>query len=106
MAENDKAAASGAAAGASSRRGLTKTGLVTSNKMQKSVVVTVETLKPHPRYGRTVRRSVKFMAHDPEGRCALGDQVVIVESRPLSRHKRWRVLRVLGKGGARAAETA
>ena len=79
------------------RRGITKVGTVTSNKMTKTIVVRVDGLKPHPRYGRTVRRSAKFMAHDPESRCGIGDRVVIVESRPLSKSKRWRVLEILEK---------
>src|SRR5436309_272017 len=79
------------------RRGITKVGTVTSNKMSKTIVVRVDSLKPHPRYGRTVRHSAKFMAHDPDSRCGIGDKVKIVESRPLSKSKRWRVLEVLEK---------
>src|SRR5437870_3272860 len=79
------------------RSGLTKLGTVTSNKMTKTVVVTVETQRAHPTYGRTMRRSKSFMAHDPEGKCGVGDRVEIVESRPLSRRKRWRVIRIVEK---------
>ena len=79
------------------RRGISKVGVVTSNKMQKTVTVRVDTLRAHNRYCRTVRRSQKFMAHDPQSRCAIGDRVVIVESRPMSKNKRWRVREILQK---------
>ena len=81
----------------SERRGLTKVGVVTSNKMDKTVAVRVDRLKAHEVYRRTVRLSKKFLAHDPDNRCQVGDRVEIIESRPLSRRKRWRVTRVLGK---------
>ena len=66
-------------------------GVVISNKMDKTVVVLVEQLVQHPIYKKYVRSRAKYKAHDPENRCRIGDQVSIVETRPLSREKRWRV---------------
>lgn len=74
-----------------------KVGIVTSNKMQKSVVVTVERQTTHPLYKRVVRRSKNFLAHDEKGECRVGDTVRICETRPLSRRKRWRVVEVISK---------
>ncbi len=73
----------------------TRTGTVVSDKMDQTVVVAVETLGRHPLYGRTIRRTKKFMAHDAENQCRVGDKVKIMETRPLSRHKRWRVTEIL-----------
>jgi small subunit ribosomal protein S17 len=73
------------------------TGTVISNKMDKTVIVAVERLMMHPLYKKTVRRVKKFMAHDEENKCEIGDKVSIIESRPLSRHKRWRVLEIIEK---------
>jgi small subunit ribosomal protein S17 len=73
------------------------TGTVISNRMDKTVIVAVERLMMHPLYKKTVRRVKKFMAHDEENKCAIGDRVSIIESRPLSRHKRWRVLEIIEK---------
>jgi len=70
-------------------------GYVVSDKMDKTVVVRVERLFRHPLYGKVVRRSKKYMAHDEENACRVGDKVRIVESRPLSRHKRWVVEKIL-----------
>ncbi len=70
-------------------------GVVVSDKMDKTVVVAVDTLVKHPLYGRTIRRTKKFMADDRENQCRVGDKVKIMETRPLSRHKRWRVAEVL-----------
>jgi small subunit ribosomal protein S17 len=78
-----------------------KVGVVTSNKMQKTVAVTVERQVIHPLYRRVVRRSSKFLAHDEQG-CQMGDTVRIEETRPLSARKRWRVVEVV----ARAAQVA
>lgn len=64
-------------------------GRVTSDKMNKTVVVEVERLQRHPLYGKVVKRTKKYMAHDEENACHIGDLVRIVESRPLSRRKRW-----------------
>ncbi|NJN66411.1 MAG: 30S ribosomal protein S17 [Chloroflexaceae bacterium] len=79
---------------AESRR-LTKVGRVVSNKMEKTVVVAVDYLKPHPLYRKIIRRTSKFHAHDEENTCQVGDMVRIEESRPLSKTKRWRVLEVV-----------
>jgi small subunit ribosomal protein S17 len=73
----------------------TRTGTVVSDKMDRTCVVAVETLGQHKLYGRTVRRTKKFMAHDEENQCRMGDKVQIMETRPLSRHKRWRVTEIL-----------
>jgi len=72
-----------------------KVGVVTSNKMQKTVVVTVERQTIHPLYKRVVRRSERFLAHDEKSECQLGDTVRIQETRPLSARKRWRVAQVI-----------
>lgn len=67
----------------------TKTGIVTSTKMQKTIVITVDTYKTHPKYKKRYKSSVKFYAHDENGLAKLGDTVTISETRPLSRLKRW-----------------
>ncbi len=72
-------------------------GRVTSNKMDKTVVVMVERLKRHPLYGKTIRQRRKFKAHDEENACQVGDMVQILESRPLSKEKRWVVTEILEK---------
>ncbi|MFS8740388.1 30S ribosomal protein S17 [Synechococcus sp. O70.2] len=72
-----------------------KIGVVVSNKMQKTVVVAVENRVAHPKYGKIVVKTKKFKAHDEENRCQEGDLVRIVETRPLSRTKRWRVVEIL-----------
>jgi small subunit ribosomal protein S17 len=72
-----------------------KVGVVTSDKMDKSVTVQVERTVLHPLYKRYVKRSAKFLAHDEENACKPGDVVEIVESKPLSARKRWRVRRVV-----------
>ena len=74
-----------------------KVGIVTSNKMQKTVVVTVERQYRHPLYKRVVRRSKGFLAHDESNQCQVGDTVRIQETRPLSRRKRWRVIEIVTK---------
>ena len=85
----------------------TKVGVVTSDKMNKSVTVRVERTVLHPLYKRYVKRSAKFLAHDERNACRPGDVVEIEESRPLSARKRWRVLRVVQKGaGLDAVATA
>ncbi len=70
-------------------------GVVTSDKMQKTVIVSVERRYRHPLYQKVVRANKKYMAHDENDDCHLGDRVRIVESRPYSRHKRWAVEAVL-----------
>lgn len=74
-----------------------RVGTVVSDKMDKTIVVTVETRMPHPLYGKIVRRSKKYKAHDEENQCNVGDMVRIMETRPLSRTKRWRLVEVLEK---------
>jgi small subunit ribosomal protein S17 len=74
-----------------------KYGVVVSDKMDKGVVVSVEWQVRHGVYGKTQKRTSKFMAHDEENTAKVGDQVAIVESRPLSRRKRWIVTRVVRK---------
>ena len=75
----------------------TRVGRVVSNKMDKTVVVSVETLRHHPLYKKTIRRAVKFKAHDEKNECRLGDTVKIIETRPLSKEKRWRVAEIITK---------
>ena len=77
------------------KRGTTKTGVVTSDAMDKTVSVKVVTPVRHRRYHRIVRRTSKFMAHDPENRCKSGDTVEIRECRPFSKRKRWKVIRIV-----------
>jgi small subunit ribosomal protein S17 len=72
-------------------------GTVVSDKMEKTVVVAVETLVPHPIYGRTMRRTKRYKAHDEENQYRTGDRVRIEETRPLSKEKRWRVVQVLSR---------
>ncbi len=77
------------------RRSLT--GLVVSNKADKTIVVRVETLVKHPLFKKYIRRRNKFMAHDPNNDCSIGDKVEIVEFRPLSKRKRWHLEKILEK---------
>jgi small subunit ribosomal protein S17 len=79
---------------AASRRKI-RTGVVISDKMDKTVVVEVTRTVIHPVYKKYVHRRKRFMAHDEDNQCHIGDEVMIVESRPLSRNKRWRVRRIL-----------
>lgn len=73
------------------------TGEVISDKMQKTVVVAVKRITQHPLYKKTVKRVVKFKAHDEENKCKTGDMVTIIESRPFSREKRWKVMEVVNR---------
>ena len=75
----------------------TRVGRVVSDTMDKTVVVAVETSKRHPLYKKTIKRSVKYKAHDENNQCQMGDIVQIVETRPLSRLKRWRVAEIITK---------
>ncbi|HKL48814.1 MAG TPA: 30S ribosomal protein S17 [Desulfuromonadales bacterium] len=75
----------------------TQVGVVIKDKMQKTVVVQVDHLVKHPVYKKYIKRKVTFKAHDEHNECAIGDKVLIAESRPLSRDKRWRVRQVLEK---------
>ena len=72
-----------------------RVGIVTSDKMDKSVVVTVQRRVMHPKYGKFVKRSSKFMAHDEKGEANIGDTVRISETRPMSKMKRWRVVEIM-----------
>ncbi|PLX73113.1 MAG: 30S ribosomal protein S17 [Desulfuromonas sp.] len=72
-------------------------GVVTSDKMDKTVVVKVEQMVKHPVYKKYIKRNVKFKAHDGDNACATGDTVLIVETRPLSKDKRWQVREILEK---------
>ena len=76
----------------------TRQGRVVSDKMDKTVVVAVETVRRHPLYKKSIRGTVKYKAHDEANRCHLGDVVRIVETRPLSREKRWRIAEIVTKG--------
>ncbi len=75
-------------------------GLVVSDKMDRSIVVKVERIVRHPLYKKVMKRSKKYIAHDEGNTCTVGDLVRITECRPLSRHKRWRLLDVLTKAEA------
>jgi small subunit ribosomal protein S17 len=79
-------------------RKIMKVGRVVSDKMDKTVVVAVDYLKPHPLYRKIIRKTNKFHAHDEENTCKVGDTVRIEESRPLSRTKRWRVIEIVQRG--------
>ena len=82
-----------------SNRGLPKfrEGYIVSNKMDKSVVVAIGMVKKHPRFGKYVRETKRFLAHDEANECQVGDRVRIIETRPLSKRKRWRVQQILQK---------
>jgi small subunit ribosomal protein S17 len=75
----------------------TLTGKVVSNKMQKTITVAVERYVPHPEYGKYQRRTTKFLAHDENNESREGDVVAIEECRPLSRHKAWRLVKVVSR---------
>lgn len=75
-----------------------RVGTVVSNKMDKTVVVAVTNIKEHPLYGRRIKRTKKFKAHDENNMCNVGDKVKIVETRPLSKEKRWRVVEIIERG--------
>ncbi|MCK9611752.1 MAG: 30S ribosomal protein S17 [Bacteroidales bacterium] len=74
-----------------------KIGIVVSNKMQKTIVVNVERRVKHPKYGKFVKKSNKFMAEDSNNECNIGDTVKIAETRPLSKNKCWRLVEILEK---------
>ncbi|MBC7688051.1 MAG: 30S ribosomal protein S17 [Aquabacterium sp.] len=75
----------------------TKAGVVTSNKGDKSITVNVERKVKHPLYGKFVKKSTKFHAHDEKNECSIGDTVKIMETRPISKTKRWRLVEVIEK---------
>jgi small subunit ribosomal protein S17 len=79
----------------SNRRVLT--GVVVSDKADKTIVVMVETLVKHPLFKKYIRRRKKFMAHDPQNDCGIGDKVSIIEHRPLSARKRWHLVKIMEK---------
>jgi small subunit ribosomal protein S17 len=85
--------------GAGLSRGYRKVrqGLVVSDKMDKTVVVEVEDRVKHPKYGKIIRRTKRYKAHDGENACGVGDRVLLMETRPLSATKRWRVAEILEK---------
>ena len=74
-----------------------KVGIVVSNKMQKTIVVKVESRYSHPIYSKTMVKTKKYVAHDESGQCNIGDQVLVQETRPLSKRKRWKLVKVLSK---------
>ena len=74
-----------------------RTGVVVSNKMDKTIVVAVESKEKHPIYGKFVKKTTKFVAQDEKNECDEGDTVLIMETRPLSKTKRWRLVRIVEK---------
>jgi small subunit ribosomal protein S17 len=86
----------------------TRVGTVVSDRMSKTVVIKVDRMAKHPLYGKPVLRSKKFMAHDEDETCRIGDRIRIEETRPLSRHKRWRVVEIIERapvlGGSQEKE--
>lgn len=82
-----------------SERNLRKTrvGVVSSDKMDKTVVVSIKDKVRHPLYGKIINRTVKYKAHDEENTCGVGDKVLIMETRPMSKDKRWRVVEIVEK---------
>ena len=72
-------------------------GSVVSDKMEKTIVVAVVDLVRHPLYGKTIKQTKRFKAHDEENTCRIGDTVKIMETRPLSKDKRWRVVEIMGR---------
>ena len=78
-----------------------KTGMVTSDKMDKTITVSIERRVKHPRYGKYVRQITKFKTHDEKNEAQIGDRVEIMETRPLSKTKNWRLVRIVDKTGER-----
>lgn len=75
----------------------TRIGIVTSNKMNKTIVVSITTKVKHPIYGKFLNKTTKFYAHDEKNECGIGDTVKIMETRPLSKLKRWRLVEIIEK---------
>ena len=75
----------------------TRIGKVVSDKMDKTITVAIEDHVKHPLYGKIVKKTVKFKAHDEKNECNIGDTVKIMETRPLSKHKRWRLVQIIEK---------
>jgi small subunit ribosomal protein S17 len=84
----------------------TKIGRVTSNKMDKTIIVAVEMVTRHRLYGRTLRRTRSFKAHDGGNRCQVGDTVIIAESRPISKDKHWTLQQIVRRGTGEPVEIA
>ena len=81
-------------------------GIVTSDRMQKTIVVRIDRLDQHPAYGRVIRRAVSYKAHDEQQEAHVGDTVRIVETRPLSKDKHWRLVEILKRAPRQTAEIA
>jgi len=81
-----------------------KVGVVVSDRMTKTAIVAVERMVRHPAYKRIVRRTSRFFAHDERNEAHVGDQVEIVETRPLSKNKRWRIARIIARGTRKAPD--
>jgi small subunit ribosomal protein S17 len=94
--DNQSAQTTPAAPARAGRKNI-KIGVVTSNKMNKTVVVSVQRKVPHPLYRRIMTKTSKFLTHDEKNACSIGDTVRIVETRPLSKRKRWRLLEIIRK---------
>ena len=75
----------------------TRTGVVVSDKMDKTIVVEIRTRVKHPLYGKIMNRTTRFKAHDEENACGVGDRVMVMETRPLSKDKRWRLVQIIEK---------
>jgi small subunit ribosomal protein S17 len=75
----------------------TRIGIVVSDKMDKTITVKIDRVLKHPEYGRVIHRSAKLLAHDESGQAGVGDKVVVMETRPISKHKCWRLVEVLEK---------
>jgi small subunit ribosomal protein S17 len=97
MTMDNQSAQTTPAASARAGRKNVKIGVVTSNKMNKTVVVSVQRKVPHPLYRRIMTKTSKFLTHDEKNACSIGDTVRIVETRPLSKRKRWRLLEIIRK---------
>jgi small subunit ribosomal protein S17 len=93
----EQARSAGSAAGGPRNRRKPREGVVLSDKMDKTVVVLVEDRVKHSLYGKVLRRTSRLQAHDEQNTCGVGDRVLLMETRPLSATKRWRVVRVLDK---------
>lgn len=81
-----------------------RVGTVISDKMDKTVIVDVIQIKKHKRYKKSIKRNTKFIAHDESGQCKVGDKVLILEGRPYSKTKRWKVSKILESGSSLEAE--
>ena len=75
----------------------TRVGVVVSDKMDKTIVVAIEDNVRHPKYGKIIKRTVKIHAHDESNACGIGDKVAVMETRPLSKTKRWRLVEIIEK---------